>query len=177
MERISEESSGAEMDNLSDPLSDGKGLIGQRHVRSRRKRNSEPAPILQQRTFAARLAASPYWVPSTVPLDLIFTFNLHASLDGEVRQQRWNSIVIVDLAHTSLAQIQRNIEQAFVVYQSKLPHTEGECRSRKALVVWETGEKTGLAQAYWEEICEGLGELVWQNHAIEVRIEVECDFV
>ncbi|KAK5703208.1 hypothetical protein LTR97_004157 [Elasticomyces elasticus] len=130
-------------------------------------------------------------VGSSVPIDMIFSFNyttmMHQGAEHEVSagykmvpmQRRFNDIITINLAYPVLQNIIEYIDQRFNQHEYKFQNEQEKeqvaFRITAMQIQWDDGgEKVELCEANWQDICVEFRKLLFGQGVVMAKVEVDC---
>ncbi|KAK4894261.1 hypothetical protein LTR27_007394 [Elasticomyces elasticus] len=129
-------------------------------------------------------------VGSSVPIDMIFTFNyttmIHQGAEHEVSagyemvpvQRRFNDVITINLAYPVLEVIIAYINHRFKRHDDEFKAEQDKVQDTFEIVAmhihWnEGGEKVELCEANWQDICAVFKKLLFGQGVVMAKIKVE----
>ncbi|KAK5703416.1 hypothetical protein LTR17_022145 [Elasticomyces elasticus] len=129
-------------------------------------------------------------VGSSVPIDLIFTFNyttmIHQGAEHEVSagyekvpvQRRFNDVITLNLAYPVLEDIITYIKYRFKRHDDEFKEEQDKVQDTVEIVAMHThwsegGEKVELCEANWQDICAEFKKLLFGQGVVMAKVEVE----
>ncbi|KAK5719632.1 hypothetical protein LTR17_015259 [Elasticomyces elasticus] len=131
-------------------------------------------------------------VGSSVPIDLIFTFNYttmkHQGAEHEVSagyemvpvQRRFNDIITLNLAYPVLEDIVAYINHRFHRHEYNFQNEQEKEQVAFGItgmqIQWDDGgEKVELCEANWQDICAEFRKLLFGQGVVMAKVEVKCE--
>ncbi|KAK3631244.1 hypothetical protein LTR56_017019 [Elasticomyces elasticus] len=130
-------------------------------------------------------------VGSSVPIDMLFTFNYttmkHQGAEHEVSagyemvsvQRRFNDIITLNLAYPVLEDIVAYINHRFNRHEYNFQNEQQKEQVAFGItamhIQWdEVGEKVELCEANWQDICAEFRKLLFGQGVVMAKVKVEC---
>ncbi|KAK5676870.1 hypothetical protein LTS10_010634 [Elasticomyces elasticus] len=129
---------------------------------------------------------------SSVPIDMIFTFNyttmIHQGAEHEVSagyemvpvQRRFNDVITLNLAYPVLEDIVAYINHRFKRHDDEFKEEQDKVQDTFEIVAmqiqWDKGgEKAELCEANWQDICAEFRKLLFGQGVVMAKVEVGCE--